>query len=207
MLLRSRVATGQSNSCTTQPRIGSLPRFAARRPRQSRVARRRFHASSAARWRCCLTDPCVMGGREAGAMIPGERVQSSAALLVLWTSYAAQGQGLVLPGAGPIDRGFGGTAIAAPLDSVGALYWNPATISFLDSARRHQLRSNDLEPEPFVVGAGQSAPDPRQRITPSWQRWVAGTRTCSSSRFRSPSRTSSPTIWPSGPRPTLAPRH
>jgi len=44
----------------------------------------------------------------------------------------APAQGIVAPGAGPILRSFGGTAIAAPLDAVGALYWNPATLSFLD---------------------------------------------------------------------------
>ncbi len=44
----------------------------------------------------------------------------------------APAQGIVAPGAGPLLRSFGGTAIAAPLDAVGALYWNPATLSFLD---------------------------------------------------------------------------
>ncbi|HEX4684921.1 MAG TPA: hypothetical protein VH277_19535, partial [Gemmatimonadaceae bacterium] len=44
----------------------------------------------------------------------------------------AHAQGIVAPGAGPILRSFGGTAIAAPLDAVGSLYWNPATMSFLE---------------------------------------------------------------------------
>ena len=44
----------------------------------------------------------------------------------------APAQGIVAPGAGPVLRSFGGTAIAAPLDAVGSLYWNPATLSFLD---------------------------------------------------------------------------
>jgi long-chain fatty acid transport protein len=47
-------------------------------------------------------------------------------------SRDARAQGIVAPGAGPVLRSFGGTAIAAPLDAVGALYWNPATLSFLD---------------------------------------------------------------------------
>jgi long-chain fatty acid transport protein len=46
--------------------------------------------------------------------------------------HESRAQGIVAPGAGPILRSFGGTAIAAPLDAVGALYWNPATLSFLD---------------------------------------------------------------------------
>src|SRR5215831_3636838 len=43
----------------------------------------------------------------------------------------SRAQGIVPPGAGPVLRRFGGTAIAAPLDAVGALYWNPATLSFV----------------------------------------------------------------------------
>jgi long-chain fatty acid transport protein len=45
--------------------------------------------------------------------------------------HLALAQGIVPPGAGPVLRSFGGTAIAAPLDAIGALYWNPATLSFL----------------------------------------------------------------------------
>src|SRR5260370_41796604 len=36
--------------------------------------------------------------------------------------------GLAISGVGPINRSMGGAATAAPLDSAGALYWNPATI-------------------------------------------------------------------------------
>jgi long-chain fatty acid transport protein len=39
--------------------------------------------------------------------------------------------GLSLGGVGPINRSMGGAAVAAPLDSLGALYWNPASISGL----------------------------------------------------------------------------
>jgi long-chain fatty acid transport protein len=47
--------------------------------------------------------------------------------------WYARAQGIVAPGAGPVLRSYGGTAIAAPLDGIGALYWNPATLSFLDN--------------------------------------------------------------------------
>jgi long-chain fatty acid transport protein len=40
-------------------------------------------------------------------------------------------QGMVVSGAGPINRSMGGASTAAPLDSIGALYWNPATTSGL----------------------------------------------------------------------------
>lgn len=43
----------------------------------------------------------------------------------------AVGQGIIIPGEGPIHRGMAGASTAAPVDSIGALYWNPATISAL----------------------------------------------------------------------------
>ncbi len=42
-------------------------------------------------------------------------------------------QGLQLPGIGPVNRSMGGAAVAAPLEPIGALHWNPATISGLSS--------------------------------------------------------------------------
>jgi long-chain fatty acid transport protein len=42
-------------------------------------------------------------------------------------------QGVLVSGAGPINRSMGGASTAAPLDSIGALYWNPATTSGLPS--------------------------------------------------------------------------
>lgn len=40
-------------------------------------------------------------------------------------------EGVVLTGAGPINRSMGGAATAAPISASGALYWNPASISGL----------------------------------------------------------------------------
>src|SRR5262245_7113922 len=60
-------------------------------------------------------------------------------LLALFSLQCAStstfGQGFVLPGLGPINRSMGGAATAAPLDAVGALNWNPATISGLSQSR------------------------------------------------------------------------
>ena len=39
--------------------------------------------------------------------------------------------GMAVSGVGPINRSMGGAAVAAPIDSAGAIYWNPATISGL----------------------------------------------------------------------------
>jgi long-chain fatty acid transport protein len=46
-------------------------------------------------------------------------------------SGSALAQGPILQCAGPVNRGMGGAAVAAPIDSIGAIYWNPATISGL----------------------------------------------------------------------------
>lgn len=41
-------------------------------------------------------------------------------------------QGVYIPAAGPVHRGMAGASTAAPTDAIGALYWNPATISAMD---------------------------------------------------------------------------
>jgi long-chain fatty acid transport protein len=40
-------------------------------------------------------------------------------------------QGIVISGMGPVNRSMGGASTASPIDSAGALYWNPATIDGL----------------------------------------------------------------------------
>jgi len=42
-----------------------------------------------------------------------------------------RGQGIFLPSVGPINQSMGGATVAAPIDSIGALAWNPASISGL----------------------------------------------------------------------------
>jgi long-chain fatty acid transport protein len=52
-----------------------------------------------------------------------------------FTSFASAQNGAQLTGVGAINRSMGGTSTAAPLDTLGAFLWNPATISDLpDSA-------------------------------------------------------------------------
>ncbi len=46
-------------------------------------------------------------------------------------SSTVLGQGVYLTGVGAVNRSMGGAATAAPLDAMGALHWNPATISGL----------------------------------------------------------------------------
>lgn len=57
-----------------------------------------------------------------------------AASLVLMLAGWVNAQGIALDGAGPINRAMGGAATAAPIDSIGAILWNPASISGLPSS-------------------------------------------------------------------------
>lgn len=50
-------------------------------------------------------------------------------LWMLLTSSPVTGQGLTVTGVGPVNRSMGGAGTAAPLDAIGSLHWNPASIS------------------------------------------------------------------------------
>lgn len=63
------------------------------------------------------------------------------ALAMAWAMLSLAGvpaalhaQGIVVPGVGPINRSMGGAAVAAPLDAAGAIHWNPATLSGLETS-------------------------------------------------------------------------
>ena len=53
------------------------------------------------------------------------------ALTASWVVPSASAQGLISPGAGPINRAMAGASTAAPVD-FGSTYWNPANLSGLD---------------------------------------------------------------------------
>lgn len=53
----------------------------------------------------------------------------AALLLLLGLASEARSQGAYISTAGPVNRALGGAAVAAPIDALGATYWNPATIS------------------------------------------------------------------------------
>ncbi len=55
-------------------------------------------------------------------------------LTALLSACPLLAQGLVLPGVGPVNRSMGGAAVAAPLDALGTLHWNPAAISGLEQS-------------------------------------------------------------------------
>jgi long-chain fatty acid transport protein len=62
-------------------------------------------------------------------------------LAIVMGAVPALGQGLVIPGAGPINRAMGGASTAAPVD-FGSTYWNPANLSGLD--RQEFLLGSEL---------------------------------------------------------------
>jgi long-chain fatty acid transport protein len=57
---------------------------------------------------------------------------SVALLLVALGTGRCLAQGSYMSSAGPVNRSMGGASTAAPIDALGALYWNPATISGLE---------------------------------------------------------------------------
>lgn len=62
--------------------------------------------------------------------LPPTRLALTVLGALLSVGSASAQHGVVLSGAGPVNRSMGG-ASTAPLDASGALYWNPATISGL----------------------------------------------------------------------------
>ena len=51
--------------------------------------------------------------------------------LIAFSTERAAAQGIIVSAAGPVNRSMGGAATAAPIDALGAIYWNPATITQL----------------------------------------------------------------------------
>lgn len=61
-----------------------------------------------------------------------KQLQLIAAIAMLATLHVDNtllAQGTYIGSAGPVNRSMGGATVAAPIDSIGALYWNPASIS------------------------------------------------------------------------------
>jgi long-chain fatty acid transport protein len=58
-------------------------------------------------------------------------LQTALCCLVLATAGKARGQGIFMPSVGPINQSMSGATVAAPIDSIGTLAWNPAAISGL----------------------------------------------------------------------------
>jgi len=59
------------------------------------------------------------------------RLTAQTLFLMLTATIAVHAQGIFVTGVGPVNRSMGGAGTAAPLDAIGALHWNPASISGL----------------------------------------------------------------------------
>lgn len=80
-------------------------------------------------------------------------------------------QGTYLSSGGPVNQGMGGASTAAPIDAIGALYWNPATISALPSelAFGVGLLLPSVEVSSSITGlaSGTSTAEPGVSILPT----------------------------------------
>src|SRR5262249_24003678 len=65
---------------------------------------------------------------------PLQKILLSILVLVVAALPVRAQMGIIFTGAGPVNRGVRGPAVAMPLDGAGALYWNPATMSALQSS-------------------------------------------------------------------------
>jgi len=61
----------------------------------------------------------------------GRTISALLGLLFVLATQQAYGQGIAVTGVGPVNRSMGGACTAAPLESLGALNWNPGSISGL----------------------------------------------------------------------------
>jgi long-chain fatty acid transport protein len=71
---------------------------------------------------------------------------------ILASNVAYSQEGLFLSGVGPVNRSMGGAATAAPLDAMGALNWNPATIMGLPQSQL-DFGVELLYPQPHLSSA------------------------------------------------------
>lgn len=61
------------------------------------------------------------------------RIISTLTFVAVLTA-TARGQGIAVTGVGPVNRSMGGAGTAAPLEAIGALHWNPGSISALPAS-------------------------------------------------------------------------
>lgn len=76
----------------------------------------------------------VQGGMMKGNAMNRLRVGAFVAWVAIAMLADVRGQGIVLPGVGPVNRSMSGVATATPLDAAGAMHWNPGTLSALQSS-------------------------------------------------------------------------
>lgn len=119
-------------------------------------------------------------------------------------------QGVYVSTSGPVNRSMGGASTAAPLDALGALYWNPATISGLKQSElgfgldllhtNHRVSSSvlgssgstDAEPGVFPIpNVGWVHRDPNSPIT-----WGLGLNSVAGFKTNLPADPANPMLSP-----------
>ncbi|MCH7726036.1 MAG: outer membrane protein transport protein [Planctomycetes bacterium] len=109
------------------------------------------------------------------------RATLSAILLVFVGPMTAFAAGLWLSSSGPVNRSMGGASVAAPIDAVGALFWNPGTISGLpnnEMAFGMEMLLADIEVSSTFLGvSGKTSAEPGVVPLPSfgWVHHIDGT--------------------------------
>ena len=79
------------------------------------------------------------GAMKEGALSKRSLATSYAAILLSLSAFVVApkllwGQGIALSGVGPVNRAMGGAATALPIDAMGAIHWNPASIGGLENS-------------------------------------------------------------------------
>ncbi len=81
----------------------------------------------------------------------------------------AHGQAVSVTGVGPVNRAMGGAGTAAPLDAIGALHWNPASISGLSQSELSfgvELINVDIDLTTTIAGLGTNTTNGDGGFTP-----------------------------------------
>lgn len=91
-------------------------------------------------------------------------------LFLVWAaSSSAQAQGIMISAQGPVNRSMGGAGVAAPLEAIGSLYWNPASISALPASELGfgtALVLPVLETDSSIPGLGSGSTQAEPGVTP-----------------------------------------
>ncbi len=92
-----------------------------------------------------------------------------ALLLVGFLCADVAAQGVLLPSLGPINRSMGGAGTAAPLDAIGANYWNPATTKALNGSELSvgmEMLYTDIELDSAIPGITSGSSSAESGVSP-----------------------------------------
>jgi long-chain fatty acid transport protein len=94
---------------------------------------------------------------------------SAVLLVVLLLPHLAHAQGVYAPGIGAVNRSMGSAAVAAPLDGMGAINWNPASLCGLQQSELSfslELLIPEIETASSVPGVGAGVTESDSGATP-----------------------------------------